>query len=116
MPLDPNGGVDPDNPDDSDPEALFTFCEWLAESGNREYVISGCGQTGAWEDWCVYLQVDGRRILGHDWWDTGMKACGDRDIRTLSEAQDVAQDWETAIVAYEIWRTGLWETAGWRFS
>ena len=31
-------------------------------------------------------------------------------IRTLKDAKRVAQDWERAITAYEVWNTGLWET------
>ncbi len=85
------------------------YREWLAESGNRKYAISGCGdRCTTCDEWCLSLEIDGRHILDHEWWPTGRKACGDRHIRALREAQDVAQDWETAIVAYEIWQTGLW--------
>jgi hypothetical protein len=116
--IDPTGCgfviADSDDPDD--PAELFTYCKCVAESDNRTYVISGSGHRGTCDQWGLSLKVDGRCILDRDWWPTGRKTCGDRDIRTLSETKHVAQDWETAIVAYEIWRTGLWETRAGRSS
>ena len=88
-----------------DPDAPNSY-ELHAEVGNREYVISA---NTAHPDWVgVSLMIDGRLILDHVWWDSGPshKACGDR-ILTVSDAKEIAEDWETA----EVWKHRIMDRA-----
>lgn len=88
-------GPFPDNPDD------LAGCYALqADVDDRQYTINA--STVLPENVYLTLEIGGRLILEHVWGPSGPnhKACGNRDIRSVSEAKTICEEWETA----QVWK------------